>query len=54
MKLPLKDSIKPSEKKDSALAFINKGTMHQMMRKEVQYGLMPTTIKGLSLLVLFY
>ena len=35
--------------KTNALAFLNKGNMHQVLRKEIMFGLLPTTLTGTSL-----
>ena len=46
--LSLKDSLQPSNEVTKALEFLRKGDQHQILRKEIQFGLMPTTLKGLS------
>ena len=35
-----------SQVKNQALDLVRKGTMHQNLRKEISFGLLPTTTKG--------
>ena len=49
-----KGSLGTSTEAMNALAFLQEGNTHQLMRKEIQYGLMPTTLKGLSLVFLVF
>ena len=50
--LSSKDSLPPTEvlptQVRKAMKFLRKGNMHQRLRKEIQFGLMPTTLKGTS------
>ena len=42
-----KDSLPLSAQvKNQALELVKKGTMHQNLRKEISFGLFPTTTKG--------
>ena len=43
-----KDSLGSTTETLNALAFLQQGNTHQLMRKEIQYGIMPTTMKGLG------
>ena len=47
-----KDLLETSNKVNKALDFLRDENTHQLMRKEIQYGLLPTTLKGLSLFLL--
>ena len=46
--LSSKGSLQPSNEVTKALEFLRKGGQHQILRKEIQFALMPTTLKGLS------
>ena len=39
----------PTISRTNALAFLNKGNMHQVLRKEIMFGLLPTTLTGIRL-----
>ena len=42
-----KDSLSvPTHMKNQALDLLKKGNMHQNLRKEIMFGLLPTSTKG--------
>ena len=43
----MKASLPESDAKDKALKFVNQGDHHQILRKEIVFGLRPTTLRGL-------
>ena len=47
VKAPLQVPLEITQIKD-ALTFFKQGNLHQRLRKEIQYSLMPTTLEGSS------
>ena len=48
LQVPLEIPYERSQQIKDALTFLKKGNLHQRLRKEIQYSLMPTTLQGSS------
>ena len=44
---PSSESLPPGDMKTEALAFLHCSDLHQILRKEILFGLIPKTVQGL-------
>ena len=44
--ITFKESLRPGDMKNKALKFVQRGNLHQVLRKEILFGLIPKTMSA--------